>query len=144
MKTLLAILLLTACAVAQSSQTIKKSQLTAALATKQVRALRSQMGDPDSLKVNAVFFTASEMADGSPPQIELCVEFRGRNQMGGFSVYHWFWNERQPHLLAPWVAGSEADDWDLACVAGKYIKLVTDVTPQVRAVLKADRAKNNE
>jgi opacity protein-like surface antigen len=91
----IAALLLTASAVAQSGQTIKESQLTSALAVKQVRALRSQMGDPDSLKVNSVFFVALRPAEPGPPIYGICIEFRGRNQMGDFGVLHWFYNESE-------------------------------------------------
>jgi hypothetical protein len=140
----IAILLFTASAIAQSGQTIKKSQLTPALAVKQVRAMRSQMGDPDSLKVNSVFFVANA-AESGPPTYGLCTEFRGRNQMGGFSVYHWFYNESEQGGGNPHVAGSEDDTaWPLVCVPGANTEVVLNVTAQVKAVLKADRAKNDE
>ena len=146
MKSLIAIaaLLLTASAVAQSGQTIKKSQLTASTSSQTVRAMRSQMGDPDSLKVNSAFFVANA-AESGPPTYGLCAEFRGRNQMGGFSVYHWFYNESEQGGGNPHVAGSEDDiAWPLVCVPGANTEVVLNVTVQIKAVLKADRAKNNE
>ncbi len=103
------------------------------------------MGDPDSLKVNSVFFVAAASAEPGPPIYGLCVAFRGRNQMGGFGVFHWFYNESEQKGAQPAVVGS-ADDiaWGMVCVPDANTRVVLDATAHVKAVLKSDRAKNDE
>lgn len=104
------------------------------------RFARDQMLDPDSFHVSRVWYR----------MFVVCMEFRSKNSMGGYvqgaGVYSFF-----PDKFRPYAPEQTDDEEALSntfyfkndCMTENEDKRV-DVTEQVKAALKSDRAKGLE
>lgn len=132
MKTIskLAIILLTACAVAQSGDgKTTREQITPARAIAAARHMRDQLNDPDSLRATSFLYY-----EPSAPDVHyLCVVFRAKNEYGAMVLQTYSNNATDDS------PGGFNNDmvWSILCKG----PVVLDATDAVQAELKADREK---
>ena len=106
------------------------------------RFARDQMLDPDSFHVSRAWYR----------YFAVCMEFRTKNSMGGYvqgaGVYHGVTGEKfsvasKDLTDATTYIDSDTFDFQSSCMSENEDKPI-DVTEQVKAVLKSDRAKGLE
>lgn len=135
-KWLAAVLLLTACAAAQSSGKPPKLTAVEKIGVTGTRSLRDMLNDPESFRVTSVRIVRDDTAKMS----WICVEGRAKNAMGGYLAL-----VGMAVGLDTGAAGGMSivspDDPAATVIADRCKDPGVDVTNAAKAALKADRDK---
>jgi hypothetical protein len=135
------LLLLSACAVAQSGNADKnlktnRKELTPERAIAAARKMRDRLNDPDSLRVVSFLYYESEPPDGH----FLCVVFRAKNEHGGL-VLQSFANNAVDTSPGSFSANYDPTHWEIVWSIMCKGEVVLDASEAVKAALRADREK---
>jgi len=133
----------------QSQPQTTQTQTDADTAIKTTLTLKAHMLDPDSFRVNEVFWATTHFVydkGKKKGQAEdkdwLCINYRSKNMMGGYTQGLFVAEMKNGELdIKDFMWRADMDFWNLAwtACAGKITTGHRDVTDAVKAALKADR-----